>query len=63
VAKGICIVYGPVFDPNGTYGIGIIEVKDETIVHEIQINDPSVKDGLNRMEIFPMRAITKQMSY
>ena len=58
LAKGICIVYGPVFDPVGPYGIGIIGVDDEAIVNDIQINDPSVKRGLNRFEIYPMRAIT-----
>ena len=56
--KGICIVYGPVFDPNGAYGIGIIEAEDESIVKDIQRNDPSVKRGINRLEIFPMKAVT-----
>ena len=57
--RGICIVYGPVFDPHGNYGIGIVGVEDESIVRDIQINDPSVKGGLNRFEIYPMRAITR----
>lgn len=45
-------------DPDGDYGIGIIGVDGEAIVKDIQINDPSLKRGLNRFEICPMRAIT-----
>ena len=59
MGKGICIVYGPVFDPQGEYGIGILGVEDESIVQDIQLNDPAVKDGLNSYEIYPMRAIYK----
>jgi hypothetical protein len=57
--EGMCIIYGPVFEPDITYGIGIFSVKDDTIVQEIVNNDPSVKKGLNRFEIFSMKAVTK----
>jgi uncharacterized protein len=59
LVKGICIVYGPVFDPKGAYGIGIVEAEDEEILKYIEKNDPSVRTGLNRLEIFPMKAVTK----
>jgi uncharacterized protein len=59
MARNICVVYGPVFDPDGAYGIGIIEVEDEATVKDIQKNDPSVKKGVNRIEIFPMKAVTR----
>jgi uncharacterized protein len=59
MAKEICLVYGPVFDPKGAYGVGIIGVDNEAIVRDIQKNDPSVKGGLNKCEIYPMKAITK----
>ena len=60
MAKGICHVYGPVLDPNGAYGIGILEIGDDkAILAEIQNNDPSLKSGLNRLEIYPMIAILK----
>jgi uncharacterized protein YciI len=29
VDKGVVIVYGPVFDPEGGYGIGVVEVESE----------------------------------
>jgi uncharacterized protein len=56
--KGTVIVYGPVFDPNGAYGIGIIEVENEEQAKTIAENDPAPVAGLGYYEIYPMRAIT-----
>jgi uncharacterized protein len=55
----ICIVYGPVFEPEITYGIGIVGFKNEATAHKILIKDPSVMKGLNRIEMFQMMAVTK----
>jgi len=41
--KNIAIVFGPVFDPAGGYGIGIIEVKDEHAAQEIMATDPAIR--------------------
>jgi len=57
--RGICRAYGPVFDPNGVYGMGIMEVEDEAFLREMQTNDPSLKSGLNKLEIYPMLATIK----
>jgi uncharacterized protein YciI len=54
--RGFVIVYGHVFDPKGGYGLGIIEVEDENQAHNLAENDPTVKTGLLRFEIYPMRA-------
>ena len=53
--KGIVIVYGPVLDPNGTYGLGIVEVNHEDQVREITTTDPAA--SLLRYEYYPMRAV------
>jgi uncharacterized protein YciI len=58
--KGFVIVYGPVFDPRGVYGLGIIEVEDEKQAHTLAANDPAAKSGLQRFEIYPMRAILRK---
>ena len=55
--RGVIIVYGPVLDPKGAYGLGIIEVDDEDQARVFAADDPSIKSGLNRIEIYPMRAI------
>ncbi len=59
--KGYVIVYGPVFDPNGTFGMGVIETEDEAFFEEFQKNDPAVKIG-HRHEIYPMKAVTKSIN-
>ncbi|PWT75917.1 MAG: hypothetical protein C5B59_07700 [Bacteroidetes bacterium] len=57
--KDFAIVYGPVFDPAGGYGIGIVQAPMEENVREIMDRDPT-KSGLNfTFEIFEMRAVRK----
>lgn len=56
VGKGICLVFGPVLDPEGVYGVAIVGLEDETALEEIEMNDPTVKAGINRFESFPMIA-------
>ena len=58
--KGIAIVFGPVFDPNGAYGLGVVEVDDEEQLKEILEKDPAVP--LNRYEYTPMRAVFAKTS-
>jgi uncharacterized protein YciI len=54
--KGVAIIFGPVGDPNGAYGLGIVEVEDENVVYELSANDPVIKSGLDfRYETYPMR--------
>lgn len=55
--QGIVLVYGPVLDPKGAYGLGIIEVDNEDQARTFAEDDPTVKSGINKIEIHPMRAI------
>ena len=55
--QGIALIYGPVLDPKGVYGLGIIEVDSEDQARTFAADDPTVKSGLNKVEINPMRAI------
>jgi uncharacterized protein len=55
--QGFAIVYGPVLDPKGVYGLGIIEVDNDDQARAFAANDPTIKSGLNKVEIHPMRAI------
>jgi uncharacterized protein YciI len=53
--RGVAVAFGPVADPSGGYGIGIVELDDNADVHDLEKNDPTVKSGLGfRYEIFPM---------
>ena len=52
---GKLLLYGPVMAPAGAFGVGILEVADEAEARRFGENDPSVRGGLNRFEIYPMQ--------
>jgi uncharacterized protein YciI len=54
--KGKMVVYGPVMDPKGPYGMGVVEVENEYELSEIIKNDPAA--SINVYEYYPMRAVT-----
>ncbi len=53
-AAGKLLAYGPVMAPGGAFGVAILEVADEAEAREFGENDPSVRAGMNRFEIYPM---------
>ena len=53
--RGFVVVYGPVMDSRGPYGLGIVQVSDEEQVKTFIENDPA--NGLNTYVYYPMRAI------
>lgn len=56
--KGIVTVYGPVLDPKGVYGIGIVGVDNEKQLYSLMENDPAVK--INDYEFYPMKAVLRE---
>ena len=53
--KKIVLLFGPVADPNGTYGLAIIEADDEDVVNEYGIHDPAIEADVGfKFEIYPM---------
>ncbi|MDB5224362.1 MAG: hypothetical protein JWN83_3029 [Chitinophagaceae bacterium] len=57
--KGIALVYGPVFEPTGSWGMAIIEVENEAAATELAVNDPTIKANLHTFEMHPMSAFVK----
>jgi uncharacterized protein len=47
--QGIAIVFGPVLDPRGVYGIGVYQVRDEAEIQDLLERDPA--KGLLRFEV------------
>jgi len=55
--RGTAVVFGPVADPAGGYGVGIVEIDDGVDPRDIEINDPTIKSSLGfKYEIQPMVA-------
>ena len=52
--KGSVLIIGPVLDPKGAFGIAVLETATEEEARTLAMNDPSVKAGLNKVEISPM---------
>jgi uncharacterized protein len=53
--RGTAVVFGPVADPKGPWGIGILEVADEAEVQSLTANDPVIRAAIGaRYEILPM---------
>jgi uncharacterized protein YciI len=57
VENGTMLIMGPVSDPAGGYGVGIIAVDSKEQLLELLRNDPA--NGLNKYDYYPMRAVTK----
>ena len=57
LANGTMIVYGPVFDPKGAYGLGIVGVDTEDELRSLINQDPAGK--INSYEYYPMRAVVR----
>jgi uncharacterized protein len=54
--RGHLLVYGPVRDATGAWGLGVIESDDEDEVRALVDGDPAVTSGMARMECGPMLA-------
>jgi uncharacterized protein YciI len=50
--EGISIVFGPVADPRGFYGIGVYQADDEAQMRQLLAADPA--SGLLAYELTPM---------
>jgi uncharacterized protein YciI len=54
-AAGRLLLYGPVMTTSGAFGLAVLEVESEAEARLFGEGDPSVRAGLNRFEICPMR--------
>jgi uncharacterized protein YciI len=54
-ATGAVLIIGPVLDAKGAFGMAVLETATEDEARTLAMNDPSVKAGLNKVELSPMR--------
>jgi uncharacterized protein YciI len=60
--KGKAVVFGPVLDPKGGWGLGVLEAADQAELRGLLEEDPVSRSGLPfKFETLPMpRAIYKK---
>lgn len=54
--RGTAVVFGPVADPTGEWGLAVAEVVDAEHADRIRQDDPVTRAGLATIEMYPMRA-------
>ena len=58
--KGVALLFGPVGDPKGVYGICITQVENPEEIHSLTTNDPVIRAGLGfTVETYPMPDIVR----
>jgi uncharacterized protein len=56
VESGRMVVFGPVLDSSGSWGLGVVEAVDEEELRAFAAGDPVVATGTAQMEIGKMLA-------
>jgi uncharacterized protein len=56
VESGQMVVFGPVLDDTGSWGLGVIEAEDEEQLRAVAAGDPAVSTGTATIEIGKMLA-------
>lgn len=54
--SGQMVVFGPVLDPTGSWGLGVVEADDEDELRAFAAGDPVVTTGTAGMELGKMLA-------
>jgi uncharacterized protein YciI len=53
--EGKAVIFGPVADPNGPWGLGILEAEDQTALDAMLSDDPTIRSEMGfRYETLPM---------
>ena len=56
--QGLMLVMGPVLDPKGAYGLGIVKLDSEEQLKELISKDPAA--SINQYEYYPIMALTSE---
>ena len=57
---GKVLIIGPVLDPKGVWGMAVLETNSLADAQQMADNDPSVKSGLNKVELSPMQVFLRK---
>ena len=51
IEEGRMVVFGPVLDASGSWGLGVVEAEDEDELRALAAQDPAVTTGTARVEL------------
>jgi uncharacterized protein len=54
IESGQMVVFGPIVDDRGSWGLGVIEAEDEDELRAFAAGDPAVTSGTGQLEIGKM---------
>jgi uncharacterized protein len=54
LGREVAVAYGPVMDPEGSWGLGLLDVEDENEAREIAERDPAVESGTCTYALVPI---------
>jgi uncharacterized protein YciI len=57
---GKVLIIGPVMDAKGAWGMAVLETDSLADAQQMADNDPSVKAGLNKVEVSPMQVFLRK---
>jgi uncharacterized protein YciI len=53
--RRVAVVFGPVSDPRGPWGLAVVQAADEAEARALGTNDPTIKGGAGfQFEVYPM---------
>jgi uncharacterized protein len=52
--REVAVAYGPVLDPDGTWGLGLLDVDDEHAARQVAEGDPAVESGTCTFALLPI---------
>lgn len=55
IEQRTAVIYGPVFDPTGVWGMGVIEASTDEDAVSVANNDPAVSSGTCTYQLIPMQ--------
>jgi uncharacterized protein len=51
IDRGQMVIFGPVLDDTGSWGLGVVEAEDEEELRAFAAGDPAVRSGTTELEI------------
>jgi uncharacterized protein YciI len=57
LSRDTAVAFGPVLDPDGPWGLGLLDIDDEPAAHEVGKGDPAVQSGTCTYEVVPMQMV------